>query len=151
MKRALQQKIHIGCRDLGLDSDARRDLQLAETGKASMKDMSEADLKLVLKRLVNDGFKASSKKGEKRKKAPRPDLRLVHVLWKKLGEAGELRDPSRKGLNKFIQKRFAKTWGSVPADVDMLREWIQIDDVIQALKSWGTRADIDFEWDDHAK
>jgi hypothetical protein len=33
----------------------------------------------------------------------------------------------------------------------MLREWKLIDDVIQALKSWGRRADIDFDWEDHAR
>ncbi|UWS78496.1 regulatory protein GemA [Phaeobacter sp. G2] len=148
MSRALQQKIHVGCRKLGLDSDARRDLQLAATGKASMKDMSEADLKVVLKRLQDSGFKARSGK-KKRAKASRADLRLVHVLWTKLGDAGQLRDPSRKGLNKFIRARFENAWSNVPADVDMMRDHAEIDQVIQALKSWGQRVDIDFEWGDH--
>ncbi|TMV09843.1 regulatory protein GemA [Ruegeria sediminis] len=151
MTRSLQQKIHVGCRHLGLDAEARRALQLAETGKSSMRDMSEADLKRVLKRLENDGFKAAKKPGGRRPVAPRSDLRLVHVLWRKLGEAGQLRDPSRAGLNRFIRARFARAWGSVPADVDMLREWLQIDQVIQALKSWGERAEIDFDWEEHRK
>ena len=43
MTRALQQLIHVGCRELGIDSDTRRDLQLLVTGKASMADMSKAD------------------------------------------------------------------------------------------------------------
>lgn len=149
MTRALQQKIHIGCRQLGLGADARRALQLVETGKASMRDMDDADLLKVLKRLKKDGFKASSKGRKKHKAASRPDLRLIHVLWAKLGEADALRDPSRAGLNKFIQARFGNTWGSVPADVDMLRQWPQIDAVIQALKCWGARADIDFDWSEH--
>ncbi|UWQ31271.1 regulatory protein GemA [Leisingera sp. M527] len=150
MTRALQQKIHVGCRELGLDSDGRRDLQLAVTGKASMKDMTEAELNSVLRRLKSDGFKASSG-GKKHKLAPRADLRLIHVLWRGLGAAGELRDPSRKGLNKFNRARFGNTWQSVPADVDMLRQHDQIDQVIQALKSWGKRADIDFAWEDHQR
>ncbi|QAX29288.1 gp16 family protein [Leisingera sp. NJS204] len=150
MTRALQQKIHVGCRELGLDSDGRRDLQLAVTGKASMKDMNEAELNSVLRRLKSDGFKASSG-GKKQKLAPRADLRLVHVLWRELGAAGALRDPSRKGLNKFVRARFENTWQSVPADVDMLRQHDQIDQVIQALKSWGKRADIDFAWEDHQR
>jgi len=149
MSRALQQKIHVGCRQLGLDADARRALQLSETGKHSMKDMDDADLLKLIKRLENDGFKASSKGKKKHKAASRADLRLIHVLWRKLDEAGGLRDPSRAGLNKFIQARFGNTWGSVPADVDMLRQWPQIDAVIQALKSWGERADIDFDWSEH--
>ena len=150
MSRALQQKIHVGCRELGLDSDARKALQLVVTGKASMTDMSEADLNAVLKRLKQDGFNANSS-SKKHAKASRPDLRLVHVLWRKLGEAGQLRDPSRNGLNKFIRTRFGNAWSQVPADVDMMRDHAEIDQVIQALKSWGKRVDIDFDWSDHQR
>ena len=149
MTRALQQKIHIGCRQLALDSDARRALQLVETGKHSMKDMSDAELLKVIKRLVKDGFKPASKGPKKHKAASRPDLRLVHVLWRKLGEAGALRDPSRAGLNTFIRDQFGKTWGSVPADIDMLRDHKQINAVIQALKNWGANSGIDFDWAEH--
>lgn len=150
MSRALQHKIHVGCRELGLDSDARKALQLIVTGKASMTDMTEADLNAVLSRLKQDGFKTSLS-GKKHAKASRADLRLVHVLWRKLGEAGQLRDPSRKGLNKFIRARFENAWSNVPADVDMMRDHAEIDQVIQALKSWGKRVDIDFDWSDHRR
>jgi phage gp16-like protein len=150
MSRALQTKIHVGCKELGLDGDARQALQLAVTGKASMKDMTEADLNAVLNRLKQDGFKVNSN-GKKHAKASRADLRLIHVLWRKLGEAGKLRDPSRKGLNTFIRERFGKAWSNVPADVDMMRDHQEIDQVIQALKAWGQRVDIDFDWSDHQK
>lgn len=150
MTRALQQKIHIGCRSLGLDAEQRRELQLVVTGKASMKDMNEGDLKAVLKRLQNDGFKTASKRSGF-KPAPRADLRLVHKLWSELGKADQLKDKSRKGLNTFIRAQFEGVWGSVPADVDMLRDHRQIDAVIQALKAWGQRADIDFAWWEHQR
>ncbi|AWI83047.1 GemA protein [Alloyangia pacifica] len=146
MTRSLQRMIHVGCRELGLDSEARRGLQLAVTGKASLSQMNEAELKLVVNRLKQDGFKPEQRKAGKRKPAPRADLRLIHVIWRKLGEAGELERPDRAGLNAFIRVRFEKSWGMVPADVDMLREWQQIDDVLQALMSWGKRASIDFDW-----
>lgn len=145
MSRALQQKVHIGCRQLGLDQTARRDLQLAVTGKASMTDMSEADLNAMIDRLKKDGFKAASKRRKSHPAAPRADLRLVHVLWRLLGNAGELREPGRTGLNAFIRARFEQTWGSVPADIDMLREHGQIDDVLQALMQWADRAGVDFD------
>lgn len=151
MKRALQQKIHVGCRELGLDGEARKELQLIVTGKASMTDMNEADLNKVLNRLKQEGFKASPGTAKKRPMASRADLRLVHVLWRKLGEADQLRDPSRKGLNAFIRARFGNAWSNVPADVDMMRDHTEIDQVIQALKSWGQRADIDFAWEDHQR
>ena len=146
MTRALQKTIHVACRELGLDNDARRDLQLAATGKASMRDMDEGDLKLVINRLKEAGFEDNRQRPTKHKAAPRADLRLVHVLWKKLGDGGHLDRPGRAGLNAFIRSQFGETWQSVPADVDMLRDWKQIDAVVNALVSWGKRAGIDFDW-----
>lgn len=149
MSRSLQRLIHVGCRELHLTQDDRRDLQLAVCGKASMSEMTETDLTKVLDRLKADGFKPDFKGRKKHPLAPRADLRVIHVLWKKLGDADALRKPGRAGLNAFIRARFGKAWGSVPADVDMLREWQQIDQVIQALKNWGERSAIDFDWDQH--
>jgi len=154
MSRSLQQTIHVGCKELGLDQDARRELQLAVTGKASMSEMTEPELIQVLGRLKEDGFtpfEGASKGPGKRPLAPRSDLRLIHVLWKKLGEAGALKRPGRDGLNAFIRSRFEAHWESVPIDVDQMRNHEQIDAVIQALKSWGQRRDIDFNWEDHAR
>ena len=150
MNRALQQLIFAACRQLGLDEDARRDLQVSVTGKASLRDMNDGELKLVVNRLKQAGFE-DKPRNPRHKPAPRGDLRMIHVLWRKLGQSGALRDPSRAGLNKFIRARFGGVWGSVPADVDMLRAWEQIDAVIQALKTWGHRQSIDFDWEDHCR
>ncbi|MGH1416877.1 MAG: gp16 family protein [Pelagimonas sp.] len=145
MTAALIRKIHVGCRQLGIDSDTRHDLQLQLVGKASLSDMTEPELLRVVSALNSKGF-APSKGKTKRKEAPRADLRLVHVLWTKLGHAGALETPTRKGLNTFLRSQFETKWGSVPADVDMLRDHTQIDDVLQALMAWGKRAGIDFDW-----
>jgi phage gp16-like protein len=149
MSRALQKAIHVACRELGLNTDDRRALQLKVCGKASMSDMSEDELKAMVEQLKKDGFKTTSTARSKHKAAPRSDLRLIHVLWGKLGKAGVLERPDRAGLNTFIRSRFEATWGVVPADVDMLRERDQISDVIDALKAWGQRANIDFDWGSH--
>jgi len=143
MTRALQKRIHAGCRELGLDAEARRDLQLVATGKASMRDMDEADLKAMVAALEARGLKGSA---PRKKAAPRADLRLVHVLWRKLGEAGALDKPGRAGLNAFVRRRFEAAWGSVPADVDMLRDHRQIDQLVEALKQWCRRAGADVDW-----
>ncbi|MGR3481655.1 gp16 family protein [Salipiger marinus] len=142
--RSLQRMIHVGCRQLGLDAEARRALQQQVTGKASLSEMTAAELRLVVDRLTKDGFRAETR--GRRKPAPRADLRLIHVLWRKLGEAGVLERPDRAGLNTFIRARFEARWGAVPADVDMLRDWQQIDAVLQALIAWGRRAQIDVVW-----
>jgi hypothetical protein len=144
--RALQRKIHVACRQLGLDAAARHDVQLAACGKASMSDMNDADLHLVISHLKERGFKPTSpnKTGRKfHKAAPRSELRLVHVLWRLLGEAGVLDKPDRAGLNAFIRSQFESKWKSVPLDVDMLRDDKQINAVVRALKSWCQRAGIE--------
>ena len=151
--RQLQKMIHVGCRQLGIDRETRHDLQLVATGKTSMSDMTEADLHKVVAALKQRGFKAygnshfKARKGAGQKAgrpaAPRADLRLVHVLWRLLGEAGALRDPSRTGLNKFIRVRFEGTWKSVPIDVDTLRDHTQISQIINALKDWCAREGVE--------
>ncbi|QFQ88248.1 DUF1018 domain-containing protein [Paracoccus kondratievae] len=148
----LKRMIHVGCKQLGLDDDTRRDLQLVATGKTSMADMTEAELRQVVEALKNRGFKPygntyfTSAKGNGRPKghamAPRADLRFVHVLWKLLGEAGVLKRPGRAGLNAFIRSRFEGKWRSVPIDVDALRNAGQINDVIQALRDMCHRAGV---------
>ncbi|MCW8843351.1 MAG: regulatory protein GemA [Rhodobacteraceae bacterium] len=150
MSRALQQTIHVACRQLGLDGEARRDLQVAVTGKASMRDMDEADLKLVIKRLEDDGFERA-KPRHRTKRSDNGSIRLIHVLWRKLGEKGVLKDPSKAGLNKFIRSRFSEKWGYELLDINQLREWSEIEDVVEALRAWGNRVNIDFDWGQHRR
>lgn len=142
--RQLQRLIHVGCRDLGIDADLRHDLQLVATGKASLADMTEAELERVVAALRERGFKPGFKGDAKGRRAPAPraDLRYVHVLWGLLAEQGAVRVPGREGLNLFIQRRFAKSWGSVPIDIDALRNWRQIADLVDALKAWCEREGI---------
>lgn len=147
MNPSLQRMIHLACRQLGIDQDTRHDLQLVVTGKSSLRDMSDDDGQAMVRALKERGFR-SAVAGNGRKKhpaAPRADLRLVHVLWTRLGEAGALREPGRAGLNAFIRTRFGKSWGSVPVDVDALRDWSQIADLIDALKAMCERAGVELE------
>ncbi len=141
--RTLQKKIHVACRDLGLDAAARHDVQLAACGKTSMRDMSDADLTLVINHLKARGWKPTQAKPHNyRKSAPRADLRFVHVLWRLLGDAGALKQPDRAGLNAFVRKQFESKWASVPIDIDTLRDHTQINAVVSALKAWCRREGI---------
>ncbi len=145
MNRPLQKLIHVGCRELGLDKEARHDLQLLVTGKASQSDMSDGELEAVVQALKDRGFtvKATAAKvGHNRARRPtsdRADIRLCHVLWKLLAQSGHIKVSGAKGLNAFIRERFETTWGSVPIDVDALRDEGQINDVVQALKAMCAR------------
>lgn len=145
---ANRKLIFVACKQLGIDSETRRDLQLVATGKASMSDMTEVDFQKVVKALEERGFK-SGFKGEAslkhRKAAPRADLRYVHVLWGLLGKADKLKKPDRAGLNAFVRTRFEGKWQSVPIDIDSLRDSGQINDVTRALKDWCKREGIQTE------
>lgn len=143
----LKRQIHAACRQLGLDPDTRHELQHEVTGKASLTEMTEAELRLVVSALEKRGFKAGFKPGSKgrRPAAPRADLRYVHKLWSLLAQAGAIKQPGRAGLNAFIRARFEAHWGAAPADIDMLRDAGAIRDVIDALKAMCRRAGIEAE------
>lgn len=148
MSHALRRKIFVGCRELGLDDETRRALQMRVTGKDSMSKMTDNDMLDVVAELKSRGFKPAVKGGFK-KASGRADLRMVHVLWKLLSDAGELRDGSREGLNTFIRSRFSATWGAAIRDVDDLREAQQIDALITALKQWNLRAGTAYDPNAH--
>lgn len=143
---ALLKTIHVACRQLGLDEDTRRDLQLVATGKASLRDMTPAEQQKVLDALKARGFKvAPASKGKRgwRNPASRRDVRMCHVLWGKLVRGGAVQVPGATGLNAFIRARFEKAWGAVPIDIDAMRDWKQIAAVIEALKGMCKRAGIE--------
>lgn len=146
----LKRLIHVGCKELGLDHETRRGMQLVATGKESMAEMSDNDLRKVVEALKERGFKpygkpyytGSKSMGKGHAPAARADLRFIHVLWSQLGKAGKLKRPGRDGLNAFIRSRFEGKWQSVPIDVDALRDAGQINDVTRALKDMCHRAGV---------
>jgi len=143
MTRALQKLVHVGCRELGLDGEVRRDLQLMVTGKASMLDMDEGDLTKLVTALKERGFTPHAGKGRaKRPAAKRGDVRFAYVLWGKLHKAGAVDKGGAKGLNAFLRARFEKAWGAVPFDIDTMQDARQIATVIEALKGMCARAGI---------
>jgi hypothetical protein len=143
MTRALVKLVHVGCRELGIDRETRRDLQRLVTGKASMTEMTEADLESMVQALKDRGFRPSPGAAPRRKAAERGDVRFAHVLWGKLFRAGAVDRAGAAGLNAFIRARFEQAWGAVPIDIDAMRDWQQIAAVIEALKAMCARAGID--------
>ena len=140
---ALQiRTIHAACRDLAIGEDTRHELQLMVTGKASLSAMTEAELGRVIEALKQQGFTPSGGTKAKRQTASRGDLRFCQVLWGKLVKAKAVATPGPKGLNTFIRIRFEKAWGSVPIDIDQMRDAGQIATVIEALKAMCRRAGV---------
>lgn len=142
VNRNLQRMIHVGCRQLGIDSETRHDLQLVVTGKASMSDMTDADLARMLDALKERGFVTAPGNKMRRKPAARADVRYCHVLWRLLHEAGKVGQAGSAGLNAFIRARFAKAWGAAPINIDAMRDAGQIAAVIRALQAMCDRANI---------
>jgi hypothetical protein len=145
---ALIKLVHVGARELGLDEDTRRGLQLAATGKDSLKDMTVPELESVVRALTAKGFRPSAGKGAadkpgRRGLAPRGDLRFCHALWGNLVRAGAVQETGAKGLNAFIRARFEKAWGAAPIDIDQMRDAAQIAAVAEALKGMCRRAGIE--------
>jgi phage gp16-like protein len=134
--------IHVACKALGIDPEARHDLQLRLVGKASLSDMTPAEQLRVLEHLKTEGFTPSGGSHARRKAASRGDVRFAHVLWGKLAKQGAVDQAGAKGLNAFIRKRFEAAWGSVPLDVDQMHDHRQIATVIEALKAMCDRAGI---------
>lgn len=140
-RRNLQRLIHVGAKQLGIDSATRHDLQLRVVGKSSMADMTDSELRAIATEMKRMGFKADAQ--GRRPPARRADIRFCHVMWRLLNEAGATKISGAKGLNAFIRARFEKTWGHVPIDIDTMTEWEQIKDVVEALKSWCAREGIE--------
>lgn len=142
--------IHVACRDLGLDQDTRHELQERVTGKASLSDMTEKQLKLVVDELKAKGWspvpKKAVKKGGKtfRNFASRGDIRFCHVLWGKLVAAGVFAVPGHEGLNAFARTVLEKQAGATPLDFDQVRDHGQIALVIEVLKARCIRAGVEF-------
>ena len=129
------------------------------TGKASMRDMSVAELRHLrdeLNRITGfgqdgrgmggrgkgrRGKPTAGRKADYHPRAPLGGLRYIHALWGELGQRGVLKRPDRAGLNAFIRSRFEGHWSFVPIDVDALDDRNHITDVIQALKAMLARVE----------
>ena len=79
----LMRAVHAAARVLGLDDETRHAVQQRVTGKASLRDMNNAEVSALLEHL-------NRQQGRKRRypRAPRGDLRLIHAMWGELGRRG---------------------------------------------------------------
>lgn len=150
MQSHIKRAIFAQYRKLGIDGNDRHAVQMRVIGKPSLKEMNDEEGQKLYEGLCYQLSERPHnflwKRGAKRHApAPRADLRFIHVLWGLLEEADHVKAKGRTGLNAFIRARFQASWGSVPLDVDMLRDHGKIDAVIQALKSWCDRTGITYE------
>lgn len=126
--------IHAAAAQLGLDTADRsagseyRQLLLRLGGHASSSSMDSAQRQAVIRELQA----RLAREGQR----PRDGWHAEHMrrLWRQLGEAGALTDPTEAGLLKFVKAN---------TKVDALRflNTHQGNRVIEALKAWLARTE----------
>ncbi len=122
--------IHQGKAALHWSDDDYRVHLLNLTGKASAAELDEAGRRTVLARMARLGY---SPKGSNFK--PFDQAAKIKWLWRKLHEAGGVRDASDAALMAFV----GRTAGMGVADLKFLPV-AHASTVIEALKAWLDRA-----------
>ncbi|WP_082731605.1 regulatory protein GemA [Sphingomonas sp. CCH15-F11] len=129
-KREVQVKmiraVRAACRRRGMDDDDRKAFQQREIGRASLSDMSIAELGKLLDLLNKDRAAPM---------AHRPHVAKIKALWWTLYWLGEIDEPGDRQLDAFVKRQ---------TGVNALRflDHRQAASVIEALKSWATRAGV---------
>jgi len=127
----LVRAIRAACRRLGLDDDARHDIQEAITGKRSATKMSFAELGQVLDRLNKD-WKGPS--------GHRAHIGKIRALWWTLYWLGAVEEPNDRAIDAFVRRQ---TGVSALAFLDHRSSPA----VVEALKSWAAREGV--QWQPH--
>ncbi|WP_054022902.1 regulatory protein GemA, partial [Piscinibacter sakaiensis] len=126
-RKAELAQIHIARADLHLQEDEYRQLLLDVTGKTSSAELDAAGRRRLLAHFKACGWAPKHK--------PFSQAEKIEWFWRRLGQAGALRDPSAQGLIAFI----GRTRGM---EVSHPR-FLPVRDasaVIEALKAWLKRA-----------
>lgn len=127
-RKKLMMAVRAACRRLGLDDDARRDVQRGLVGKPSMADMSLAELGQLLDRLNKDW---------KGPQGHRAHVGKIRALWWTLYWLGAIDDPRDAPIDSFVRRQ---------TGISALRflDHRHAPSVIEALKSWAQREGV--EW-----
>lgn len=153
---ALRRAVHAACRRLGLDEELRRAVQLAVTGKASMREMDGdelARLRAHLDRLEGPAPAPVAGKG-RRPAARHAYQRKIYALWGELKRRGVWREPDVRSLWRFCARVLGH--GPKAAREDGVIGLVQPDAlgpdranmVIEALKRMGDYAGLPPGWSD---
>ncbi|EIW2892674.1 regulatory protein GemA [Salmonella enterica] len=133
-RAALIKTIHIGKKELGLDTDTYRQMLLSATGVNSAGAMNMAQLAKTLAAMKGKGFvvKPSSKARTTRQLADYPQARKLRALWLEMYAQGIVRDSSEAALRRWVKRE---------TGVDGL-QWLEADKAsaaIEKLKKWQER------------
>lgn len=133
-RAALIKTIHIGKKELGLDTDTYRQMLLSATGVNSAGAMNMAQLTKTLAVMKAKGFvvKPSRKARTTRQLADYPQAKKLRALWLEMYAQGIVRDSSEEALRRWVKRE---------TGVDGL-QWLEADKAstaIEKLKKWQER------------
>lgn len=121
--------IHVAKKQLGLDDDTYRAALVTITGKASTKDMSEAERAKVVAAFRQRGFKPASNGA--RKPLEGKFAKKLQALWIAAWNLGVVRDRDDKALIAFVERqtglshvRFLHDEGDAYRAIEGLKAWI---------------------------
>lgn len=136
--------IHVAKKALGLDDETYRCMLESTTGKTSCKGMTAAQLDDVIAALKSKGFKPHLKQTQKpsgtgKRFAPAASYgyqRKIYAMWWQMADYGLVKK-DRRAVRKWVERQ---TGISAPEFLDT----DQANSCIEALKSWGARAEVWF-------
>ena len=138
-------KIHIGCKELGLDEETYRQGLKTLTGKTSCADMGSAELGAVLEWLKRLGWKPKQRSRryspKTRDKEPgQKDARdKLRALWIDMAKTGLLRDGSERALGNWVRRMTARYNDGIGYEsTDWVPGWLVVK-LIEDLKQWKKR------------
>lgn len=119
------------CRRLGIDDEARKDIQQEIVGVASMSAMDDAGLSQLLDHL-NRNWQGTN--------PGRPHLAKIKALWWSLYWLGGIEEPGERALSAFVKRQ---TGVSALRFLDSRQSF----SVIEALKQWLEREGVAWKTD----
>ncbi|MYE01493.1 MAG: regulatory protein GemA [Alphaproteobacteria bacterium] len=125
-RRAAIRSIHANARELGMNADARHGLQERLTGKASLTEMSDAELEVVKREL----WQRRRRAGPARHRMPRtPTASKLRALWIAAWNLGVVEDRSDRALAAFTRRQLnidSLTWSApiLARAVEALKLWL---------------------------
>lgn len=118
--------VRAATRRLRLADDDRKAIQLEATGKASMADMSLAEIGLVLDRLNRD---------YRGPRGQRAHVGKIRALWWTLYWLGAVGEPNDAAVDAFVKRQTGKESARFLHPKEAFR-------VIEALKAWAAREGV---------
>jgi hypothetical protein len=123
--------IHAGLRQLGIDEETARDLYERETGKRSLRAMSEGERRRIVAALRESGFRAAS--GPSRRPLKGRYAPILQALWLSAWHLGVVRSRDDQALIAFVVRQTAIE------HLNWVRDAEDAAKAIEALKDWMRR------------